>query len=567
MPSTRYSIKLGGESGQGINTLGQLLSKALKDIGYQVFAYREYPSLIKGGIASYQVDFSQGYIASSTAGCSILAVLSQSALHNYIHDVTPNGIIIYDNPGFTFTQEEDQWLLQNNIKKILLDSNTIATEAGGSTIMSNIVITGFIWHLLGLNLPELSAIIKETFNSKGEDIVNKNIACLNAGYNSSTFKEEYSQIQRIPQPILSQKDNKTLTGNDALALGAIACGVRAYFAYPMTPATSIFKMIGETYKETGILVKQAESEITAIQMTMGAMAMGTRALTATSGGGFDLMQETISCAGITETPLVIVFAQRIGAGTGVPTWTGAGDIHTAVKSGHGEFPKVVISVSDVPSAYVLIQQAFNIAEKYQMPVIILTEKHIAESLFTVKTLPTSPLMDRGFFDGENRYEITETGISPRWMPEFDKKPYLQNSDEHNSSSLSIEDPENIKAMSDKRMRKLETLKKDLPKPVLFGNPNCNTILVGNGSVKNPILDAISLGKDIAYLHYEYIYPTDTEILLTIANQGKRIILIENNQTGDFGKVLTEASGYQFKEKMLKYDGRPFFLDDILNIQI
>lgn len=564
MAIQRYSIKLGGESGQGINTLGTLLSKALKTVGYQIFAYREYPSLIKGGIASYQIDIANQYIASSSKKCNILAILDQDALHEYLPSLNVNGLLIYDSQNIQFTSEEENWILQNHIHKIFLDSNRIATQVGGSTIMSNIVMTSFIWKTLGLKQQDLENIVKVIFSSKGEEIVNKNLLCVNAGYNSETYKEEFLQ-NNLPQASLN--DTKILTGNDAIALGAIASGVRAYYGYPMTPATSIFKYIGNTYKETGILIKQAESEITAVQMAMGSMAMGTRALTATSGGGFDLMQETISCCGITETPLVIVLAQRVGAGTGVPTWTGSSDIHTAVKSGHGEFPKVVISVSDISSSYTLIQQAFNLAEKYQLPVILLTEKQIAESLFTVAELPQDLPIERGLNDGTNRYQIIDNGISPRWIPDFNKQPYLQNSDEHNQISQSTENQEEIKAMSDKRMRKLTTLLNELPKPVLYGNPDAKTLLVGSGNVKNPIIDSINMGKDIAYLHYEYIYPTETQTLMNLVAQGKRIILVENNQTGELGKIITEASGYQFKEKYLKYDGRPFFLEDILNIQI
>ncbi|HAM96688.1 TPA: 2-oxoacid:acceptor oxidoreductase subunit alpha, partial [Patescibacteria group bacterium] len=362
MPTNRYCIKLGGESGQGINTLGILLSKAIKSLGYDIFSYREYPSLIKGGVASYQIDFSNKYISSSSQNCNILTILDPEAVHEYLHSLNPNGILLYDDSKVEFSPEEQGWITQNQIHVIYLDSEKIAVEAGGSSIMANIVMTSFLWKLLGFNPNDLANIVKEIFASKGEEIINKNILCLNAGYNTSEFKEEYTQKTYIPNLPSEKKDSKILTGNDAIALGAISAGVRAYYGYPMTPATSIFKYLGNTYKETGILIKQAESEITAVQMAMGSMAMGTRALTATSGGGFDLMQETISCAGITETPLVIVLAQRIGAGTGVPTWTGSSDIHTAVKSGHGEFPKAVLCVSDIQSGYILIQQAFNIAE-------------------------------------------------------------------------------------------------------------------------------------------------------------------------------------------------------------
>jgi 2-oxoglutarate ferredoxin oxidoreductase subunit alpha len=567
MPANRYCIKLGGESGQGINTLGILLSKAIKTLGYNIFSYREYPSLIKGGVASYQIDFSNKYIASSSQSCNILTILDPEAVHEYLHTLNSNGILLYDDAQVVFTEEEQSWIVQNQIHVVFLDSNKIATEVGGNPIMANIVMTSFLWKILGFNDKDLIEIVKVTFATKGDEIINKNIQCLNAGYNATEFKEEFVQKTYIPELPIERKENKILTGNDAIALGAISSGIRAYYGYPMTPATSIFKYLGNTYKETGILIKQAESEITAVQMTLGSMAMGTRALTATSGGGFDLMQETISCAGITETPLVIVLAQRIGAGTGVPTWTGSSDIHTAVKSGHGEFPKAVLCVSDIQSGYTLIQQAFNIAEIYQIPVIVLTEKQIAESLFTVYALPQALQIQRGTYDGENRYEITNTGISPRWIPSFDKKPYLNTSDEHNQISQSTENMEEIKQMSNKRMQKLTTLLNNLPEPILYGDPNASTVLVGCGSTKNSVIDAINEGMNIAYLHYEYLFPTKTQTLLNLISSGKRIILVENNQTGELGKILTEASGYQFKEKVLKYNGRPFFLEDILNIQI
>ncbi|KKQ11561.1 MAG: 2-oxoglutarate ferredoxin oxidoreductase alpha subunit [candidate division WS6 bacterium GW2011_GWC2_36_7] len=265
MPTNRYCIKLGGESGQGINTLGILLSKAIKSLGYDIFSYREYPSLIKGGVASYQIDFSNKYISSSSQNCNILTILDPEAVHEYLHSLNPNGILLYDDSKVEFSPEEQSWITQNQIHVIYLDSEKIAVEAGGSSIMANIVMTSFLWKLLGFNPNDLANIVKEIFASKGEEIINKNILCLNAGYNTSEFKEEYTQKTYIPNLPSEKKDSKILTGNDAIALGAISAGVRAYYGYPMTPATSIFKYLGNTYKETGILIKQAESEITAVQ--------------------------------------------------------------------------------------------------------------------------------------------------------------------------------------------------------------------------------------------------------------------------------------------------------------
>jgi 2-oxoglutarate ferredoxin oxidoreductase subunit alpha len=559
----RYTVKFGGESGQGINTLGHLLSKSIKNSGYRTFAYREYPSLIRGGVASYQIDFSNKEINSSSRYCNILAIFDEDSLHEYLTSLNKNGILIYDDKDISFTQEEDQYITDLNIHKIYLDTKQIATQSGGTEIMSNVVMLGFIWKILDLDISILESEVKEYFTDKEVDL-EKETQALKGGYNSPTFREEYKQ--EIPPKGNSKSKTKIIGGNESLALGLIAGGLRAYYAYPMTPSTSIFKYLGNTYKETGILVKQAENEITAALMTMGSMAMGTRAAVATSGGGFDLMMETISCSGITETPMVVIVSQRTGAGTGVPTWTGAGDINSTIKGGHGSFPRCVISVSDATDSYTLAQKALNIAEQYQIPVMLMTEKQISESLFNIEDLPKPIKIERSLSEEQNlRYQITEEGISPRYVPDFDKLPYLATSDEHLEDGTSTENSEKIIEMSNKRARKLETLKSNLPEPIYFGKENAETIFVGWGSTKNTMLDIINnKNENIGYLHYEYLYPLKTETLEELISQNKRLVLIENNQTGDFGKLIQEETDYIFKEKLLKYDGRPFFIEDILD---
>ena len=561
--NNRFSIKFGGESGQGINTLGKLLSKAIKDSGYKTFAYREYPSLIRGGIASYQIDFSNKEINSSTRLSNILAVLDEDSLHQYLTTISKNGVLIYDDKEVAFTPDEDNYISENNISKIYLDTRQIATQAGGEEIMANIAMLSFIWKLLSLDLKILDEVVIELFEKKDVDL-EKEKAVLNAGYTAPTYRPEFKQ--EIPGNGILKEKRMVMSGNEALALGLISGGVRAYFAYPMTPATSIFKYIGTTYKETGILVKQAENEITAAQMVLGSMAMGTRAVTATSGGGLDLMLETVSCSGISEVPMVVVLSQRSGAGTGVPTWTGAGDIYTATKGGHGEFPRCVISLSDAKDSYTLIQKAFNIAEKYQLPVIVLTEKQISESLFSLTKLPKEEKIERGNREEtDERYELTEDGISPRWIPNKDSKPYLNTSDEHLPNSTSTEEAEDIIEMSEKRARKIASLKESLPEPIYYGDKSAEKIFVGWGSVKNTVVDVINnTDNKIGYLHYEYISPLKTETLEQLIEADKDLILIENNQTGEFGKLIKEETGYEFKNKLLKYNARPFFVEDILD---
>ena len=571
MQTQRVSVKFGGASGQGINTIGVLLVRALKKDGQRVFAYREYPSLIKGGVASYQVDISNKEINSSSRYCNILLAFTPNSLNEYLKGVKENGIIVYDQKDINLTDEQKLYIEKKNISSIFLDSENIALEAGGIKIMSNVVMLGFLWRILGLEVQTLIDVVLKHFENKNVDLKAEE-NCIKAGYTSATFRPEYAKKVNTPKrEIFSSNNGYVMTGNHAIGLGAVSAGVRAYYAYPMTPSTSIFKYMGENAKETGILVKQAENEITAVQMAMGSMYMGTRALVGTSGGGFDLMSETISCAGISETPLVVILSQRTGAATGLPTWTGASDLNVALKASHGEFPRVVIATSDARSSYTLIQKALNIAEVYQLPVILLMEKQISESIFNFKEMPRVEKIERGLVEtveeDMQRYRITDIGISPRWIPSKEKKPYLANSDEHSENGSSIEGSEETIAMANKRLRKLETLAKELPEPTLYGDKNPDLIFVGWGSVKNAVLDAIEIEKDsrkIGYLHYEYISPLKTETLEELIAENKRLVLVENNQTGQLGNYIKENIGYEFKEKLLKYDGRPFFVEDILD---
>jgi 2-oxoglutarate ferredoxin oxidoreductase subunit alpha len=562
MPNNRLVVKFAGESGQGINTLGEILSRSVKDSGFYNFAYREYPSLIRGGIASYQVDIAGEYIQSSQRKCDILTLLHDKAKDTYLTSVKKNGVVLHGTDELNLTDDQKRYIEENGISLVSLDTTTMALEAGGIEIMANMVLMGFIWKLLSLKTKPLEEKVKEKFRNKNVDL-EAEIKCIHAGYNSDLITAKLLK----PVTFKSKKnldDAYSMTGNQAIALGAISAGCRAYYAYPMTPSTSIFKFMGNTYKETGILIKQAENEITAAQLVMGSLNMGTRAMAATSGGGLDLMSETISCAGISEVPMVIVLAQRAGAGTGVPTWTGAGDIMLAVNAGHGEFPRCVISVSNPEDAYTLTQRAFNIAEVYQLPVILLTEKQIAESIFSIEKLPKSIKIERGLNEGKKRYEITESGISPRWIPSTENPVLQVNSDEHKEDSESTEVSEEIIEMSNKRMRKLQTLKDNLPEPEYYGSKNPETVFVGYGSAGNTVRDILEQHSNVGYLHYQYIYPLKYEKILQMYEDGARIVLVENNQTGEFGKLIKQESGFEIKDRLLKYDGRPFFIEDILD---
>jgi len=560
----RLSIKFGGESGQGINSLGKFVSKALKETGYHTFAYREYPSIIRGGFASYQIDFSSVEVLSPSEKTNILVCIDKEALEKYLFNVYGRGVIFHSVKDFRLSQQAEKYVKENKIKIVYIDTLAISEKEKAPKIMGNMVMLGSIWKVLGLDIKVLQKVVIDFFIQKEGIDLEAEKRCLLAGFNLDEIKDDI--LEGLPK----LKDNKwgksiVITGNQAIALGAISVGCRAYYAYPMTPATSILEVLGNTYQKTGILVKQAESEITAVQMVMGSMYMGCRAFTATSGGGFDLMTESISCSAMTEIPLVIVLGQRAGPGTGVPTWTGGSDLNVALYSGHGEFPRCVISVSDASDSYTLIQDAFNISEKYQIPVILLTEKHIAESIFNLSSLPKAKEITRGLVkDGRQRYLYTKSGVSPRWIPKAGTTTYLTNSDEHNQEGISTEDEQDIVNMSEKRMRKLIALKKEIPQPKYYGPKNPTIVFVGMGSTKNAVLDAMKLSKKkIGFLHYQYIYPFKGERIIQFAKEKVKIVLIENNQSNGLGKLIKSESNFYISNTVNKFDGRPFFVDDIL----
>lgn len=567
----RKSVKFGGESGQGINSLGEILAKSLKNSGYKIFGYREYPSLIRGGYASYQIDIGNSEINSSSTHCDVLVCSSRRSIYQYLGSIRKDGILIHTLTAVTFKPEEQQFLKDNNIQVHYVDALNLAKEQGGNALTSNMILLGVLAEILGIEIQIVEEIVREEFKSKPK-IVEIDIKCLEAGYKLNIVVSKL-EFTKYPE----WNNSKITTGNHGLALGAITAGVRAYYSYPMTPASSILTYLAETSHESGMLVKQAEDEITSAQMTLGSMHMGTRALTGTSGGGFDLMSETFSLAGIIETPFVCILAQRPGPATGLPTWTSAGDLNLAIHAGHGEYPRLVLSVSDFNSAYELIQSAFNYAEVFQIPVIVLTEKQIAEGLYNVQLLPKAIPIQRGLakidttkVESLKRYEITQDGISQRWLPGEDLPQYNANGDEHDEIGDVNEESGNAKAIFEKRMRKLSKLQSSLPDPVLYGSQDADVTFIGWGSVKSVLQDTISILEQnksllkINYLHFDYLFPLKPELLLDVISKSKRVVLVENNYLGQLGELITSKTGYLFKERLLKYDGRPFFVEDILN---
>lgn len=571
--TNRLSVKIAGESGQGINSIGEMVAKALKQNGFYTFGYREYPSLIKGGYSFHQIDFASHPVNSPSKQADILLCLSRVSFHTYLPTLRANGQVIHMLPQLEPTVEEQKLFKEKNIKISYVAAADLAEQAGGKAIMANVVLVGVLWKLMDLPLEPLAEVLAHEF-AKKPDVIKPNLASLKKGYEASLQEANLFKINFPTHQTC--KNDALLSGNHLLALGAAAAGVRAYFAYPMTPSSSILSYMANIYHDTGILVKQLDDEISVAQFALGAMFMGTRALIATSGGGFDLMTESLSLSAMTETPFVCILGQRPGPATGMPTWTAATDLNLAVYAGHGEFPRCVIALSDSSSAYIVIQKAFNISEKYQIPVIVLTEKQIAESLFQVEDLEKDPEIERSLVNGNaletlepsDRYKITKSGISQRWLPGDAEATYVGNSDEHLEDGTVTEDAAPSLEMTTKRLRKLQTLQEELTEPNLIGPANAKLTFVTWGSTRNSVKDAILLWNEkqtkntINFLHYEYIYPTKVEKLQQLIVKGQPLVLIENNAFGQLGALLSQHTGYQFADKLLKFDGRPFFTEDI-----
>lgn len=570
----RLSLRIAGESGQGINASGELLARALKNAGFFTFSYREYPSLIQGGHAFQQIEISDQPLLAPSQYCDVMVCLSRVSLHKYLHFVRPQGKILHSIPRLDLDDEEKAWVEEHALQIEFIDAERMARELGGKRIMANTIMLGTIWKTLSLDLGVLKTAMTKTFADK-PDVIPLNETCLQQGYTSSFTHVESLTLSFATQA--KNQDDAILSGNHLISLGAIAAGVRAYYAYPMTPSSAILSYLAEMAQDTGMLVKQLDDEISVAQAALGSMFMGTRALCGTSGGGFDLMTETLSLSGMTETPFVVILGQRPGPATGLPTWTAAGDLNLALYAGHGEYPRCVLATSDPLSCYELIQHAFNIAETYQIPVVVLTEKENAESLFQIDTLPSAIPQKRGLLSEEelgkvtsnDRYRLTENGLSPRWVPGQANATYDANSDEHLEDGTLTEEAETSQAMYEKRLRKLHTLENEIPEPQLFGPASADITLIGWGTVKNAVLDAQSVfarrgGPSVNYLHYEYLFPLKTKVFQEITRSARRVILVENNATAQLGGLLTQHTGYHFAEKLLKFDGRPFFVEDILN---
>ncbi|MFH1222034.1 MAG: 2-oxoacid:acceptor oxidoreductase subunit alpha [Candidatus Micrarchaeota archaeon] len=561
----RFTFRIGAQAGAGVMVTGRMLGRCFTRTGYNVLAYPEYPSLVRGGHNVYQVIIGDENVSSPDYKCDLLLALNKDAIFYHKDAMSEKGMIIYDKEI-----DATQFKVKEGITLLPLPINELLQKAGGTALMANALQIGAALAAIHYPLDVFEQVLRDEFGRKGEDVVTQNIAAAKAGYD---YVKQNAKPVATVKPHGSKKQY-LLLGNEAIALGAVKAGMKFYSAYPMTPSSGILHYLCENEREFGIIVKQTEDEIAAVNEAIGASYTGVRAATGSSGGGFALKTEAVSLAGMTETPLVVFLSQRPGPSTGLPTWTEQGDLRMALHSGQGDFIRVLLAPGDINEAYGMAAEAFNLAEKYQLPVILLSDKFLSESIFSTPELPEVRI-DRGkiatklkYLEPNTRfarYKLEKDGVSARVFPGTPNGMHVASSYEHDETGFSSELFSNRKLQSDKRMVKMKKLLKDLPLPEVFGDPNADVLLVTWGSMKMPAREAVErlakAGKKVKLLQFSCVYPLDARRIKQLL-KANHTIMIENNATGQFAGLLREACGWKPNFLMLKYTGRPFYAEEI-----
>jgi 2-oxoglutarate/2-oxoacid ferredoxin oxidoreductase subunit alpha len=571
-----YTIKIGGEAGQGVETVSSIIGKLLARLGYFVFTHQDYESRVRGGHNFFQIRFSDRPVAAPRDVVDILVAFDRQSIPRHENEVAPHGMIIFDGTALKESHEGDRFLQ--------IPFSDLAVTQGGNRIMANTVATGAVMGILGVASEALFSAVRDSLKQKGEEIVTGNLNAAKAGYEYAA--RECATCAFVLAP--PSEGKMLIAGNDAIGMGAVTSGCKFYSAYPMTPSTGIFNYVAGKANEYGIVVEQAEDEIAAINMAVGASFAGVRSMVGTSGGGFALMVEGLSLAGMTETPLVIALAQRPGPATGLPTRTEQSDLLFALYAGHGEFPRVIFAPGSPEQALYLTNKAFHLAEKYQIPAFVITDQYLADSEWTYKSLDLTKIQRytdfrvRGdaFRDLKtySRHAFTETGVSPLGIPGDGSHVVVTDSDEHTEDGHITEDAGIRRQMVEKRlMRKLPLITGEMEPPLLYGEAEPDIVLVGWGSTYGVIreaVDRLSETKRIAMLHFSEIYPfplSDEKPMeqgkgldyLRILKEAKLTVCIENNSTGKFASLFRTETGYVFDAKINRFDGRPFTLENLI----
>ena len=564
-----FNILVGGEAGQGVQSVGTILSKTLVYGGYYVFADQDYESRVRGGHNFFRVRVKDSAVLAISPEIDVLVALNRETVDLHEKELKSGGVIVHD--------ADETKIESRGINYINVPLNKLAEQAAQNKLMANVVAVGAVLGLIAYDFDLLAFILKEEFSRHGEKVVNENIVAARAGYDFTRRRTAGPGVTSL-QPRIGNDHRLVLTGNEAFCLGAIAGGCKFLAGYPMTPVSSILEYMADKGRQYGVVGLHVEDEISAMNMAVGAGYAGLRSMVATSGGGFALMVEALALAGMTETPVVAVLGQRPGPATGLPTRTEQAELWFAMHAGHGEFARAVLAPPTATGAFWGAIRAFNLAEKYQTPVIILTDHHLATSYFTVEPFDLNQVkIERGEMLTDEqaqkmtdykRYLVTYSGVSPRALPGQGKALVVTDSDEHDEAGHMIEDAATRTAQVNKRIRKLAGLQRDIALPEMHSSHGAELTLIGWGTTYGAIQEAAAILKEedqpVNTILFSEVWPFPADAVIAALRKSRRNVTIEGNATGQLAGLIRRETGIKIDATISKFDGRPFSPPEIVN---
>jgi len=564
MATIDLTFCIGGEAGQGVESSGAGFAKVLTRAGLHVFAVPSYYSRIRGGHNFYTLRVSDEPLEAISGRVDVLLAINAECVSRHLGDMARDGVIIVDAD---VALDEDA-AAESGVRLLRPDLLAIA-EAHGGKVMLNTALLAYAAAVTGLDLAHILGVIRDNFGKRAQSIAEANIQVAQAAFDLA--QGEHAGLVQPPLGTQSAPERVVIDASHAFAMGALMAGCKFMAGYPMTPATSVLEYYAKHADDWGLVVKHAEDELAAINMCIGAAHAGVRAMTSTSGGGFDLMTEGLSLAGMAEIPVVVYLCQRPGPATGLATRTAQGDLLMAIHASHGEFPRIVLAPHTPQEAYACAIRAHNLADRYQCPVIVLSDQYNATSLWSIDadafSLEDVPIergallqgQDLDAVEGYRRYCLSEDGISPRAVPGHANGVYLATGNEHDEDGHLNEEPDVAVAMLDKRMEKLVKARSEMRPPLVLGPKEADVTLLSWGSSYGPVHEAMlrlnRAGGRFNMRHWVDLWPFPVEGSRAALAGAKRLVAVEGNGTGQFADLLAAQTDIRVDQRILKYDGR------------
>lgn len=546
MSDSSINIVVGGAAGQGLATIGTLMSKAMTRAGYHILVNQKYMSRVRGGHNTFAIRLGLDPVVSPTDEIDILVALNAETVALHKVDLKEGAIVICgddidagDHPGLRIPFKD--------LAPKPLFYNTVGLGVLGAAVCQDVTL--------------FETLLAETFGKKGDEVVQANVDVLRKAF--EWVKTQELEFSCMAIPAEDGKGKLMMDGNEAIAMGALAAGCNFLSFYPMSPSTTIATNLINKGRQIGLKYEQVEDEIAAMNMAVGASYAGARSIVTTSGGGFALMVEGVSLAAVSETPVVTAIVQRPGPATGMATRTEQGDLNLVLYAGHGEFPRAIFAPNNVEDCFYLTHHAFDLAEQYQTPMFILSDQYLADSYQDVEAFDLDSLSEVAkpmlTTDAEpyKRYELTEDGVSPRLVPGFDTKLVRADSHEHDEMCKITEDGANRVRQNSKRLVKGCGLWQDVIGPDYYGEKGADIVLMCWGTSLGACLEASESveGKSVGVLHFKQVYPLREEQFMEYLEEAGEVVAVEGNATGQFARLVAQETGFRASSYILRFDGR------------